>query len=116
MLRNLSRMNSDDQRAVVEVTDGEASTGQCCEKVDLDITDEVVLLAPEPVVGLLLNDNDNVSCLRGGRLVALAAELDRLAALHSPVDVHLEELLVGHDFLALALVATILHVYCLAGS
>ena len=79
--------------------DSELAAGERSEKIDLLLVEEVVLLPPEPIVRLLLDDNDDVARGDARRLVALAAEGDRLAATHALVDVYLEHLLL-RDYLA----------------
>ena len=88
----------------------EFSTGQRSQKVDLGLAEQVVALALEPRVLLFLDDKDDISRLDARRLIALARELDLLAALHSLVDVHLEHFTFLLGFFAVALLASVLRV------
>ena len=82
--------------------DGELTTAQRCQQVDLLFEEQVVLLPPKPLVRLLLDDDDNVPWGDTWRLVALPTERDRLASTHALVDVDLQHLLLRDDLAAIA--------------
>lgn len=82
--------------------DSKLTAAQRSKQVDLLVEEQVVLLAPEPVVRLLLDDNDNVSWSDSWCLVALSPERDRLAPPHTLVDVDFEHLFLGDNFAAVA--------------
>lgn len=72
MLDHLPWRDVDDECAIVEVLDGKLAAGECREEVDLLLDEEVVFLALEAIVGLLLDDDDHVAGGDVGRLIALA--------------------------------------------
>ena len=113
-LDDVSRVNLDLDRALVEVGDDEGSAGEGGQEVDLNLGVEVVALAAERLVGLLLDHNDDVAGLDAGALVRLAGKRDRLALLHALVDKDLEDLALVDDLLADARLAAVLGVDDLA--
>lgn len=115
-LYNLSRDDSDVESVVVEVGDDKLAASQGSEEVNVDLGEEVVSLALEALVVLLLDDYDDVSGDNTGSLVALACKLDLLARLHSLVDVDLEDLALLLGLLAVTLLAAVLGVHDLASS
>lgn len=62
-LDNLSGLNLDEKSALVEMGNLEGATGEGGEEVDLNLGEEVVSLALERLVRLLLNHNHDVSGL-----------------------------------------------------
>lgn len=110
ILDDLAWYEGDDQNPVVEVLDRELSTTKGGQEVDLDRCDEVGALSLEPLVRLLLDDNNDIAWFRAWSLIALAIEGDRLAVLHALVDMHLQNLLFGHHLLALARLTPVLGV------
>ena len=87
--------------------DRELATCQGGEEVDFLLVEQVVFLAFEAVVRLLLDNNDHIAGGDARRLVALPTEVDGLAAAHALVDVHLEHLLLGHDLATIARLALV---------
>lgn len=116
ILDDLSRLDGDVHRTLVEVEDRELSASEGGQEVDVDLGKQVVALPLERRVGLLLDDDDDVSRDRPRRLVRLASERDLLAALHSLVDVNLEHLALRDDLLGVADLALVLLVDDLSGS
>jgi hypothetical protein len=96
------------------VLDSKLATRKRSEQVDLDLGEQVRVFPLEPVVWFLLDDDDDIPGGNTWRLVALTAERDRLAALHTLVDVDLEHLLLRDDLLAIARLALVLVVDNLA--
>ena len=72
----LSGQDVDAEPALVEVLDVDGAAGEGGEQVDLGVVEQVVVLALEARVGLLLDLEDDIAGLDAGGLVALAAELD----------------------------------------
>lgn len=116
ILNNFPWHEPDDQRSIIEMFDSNFATAKGSEKINVKFSDEVVLLALEAFMGLLVNDNDDVSRLYIRGLVTLSVENDGLTAFHALVYVHLENLLLREDLLTLAITATILGVYDFAGT
>lgn len=85
--------------------DGTTSKGR--QKVDLCVVEEVVVLALESLVGLLLNFEHHVTRQHAGQLVTLTAELDLVAVLDTPVDVDVQNLPLDNGLLALATLAAV---------
>ena len=113
-LNDVSRVDLDEDGAVVEVLDDEGSTGEGGEEVNLDLGIKVVALPLERLVRLLLDHNDDVARLDPRRLVRLARERDCLALLHPLVDEDLEDLALIDDLLPNARLAAVLGVDDLA--
>lgn len=93
---------------VVEVLDVDGATGERGDEVELALVEQIVTLAVEPRVGLLLDLEDDIARFYARRLVAVAAELDLGAAADTTVDVDVEDLPVDNGFLAVALLAPVL--------
>lgn len=87
--------------------DRKLSTTQCCQEVDFLLEEQIVLLSLEPLMRLLLNNNNNISRGDTRRLVALSTEVDRLSTAHTFIDMHLEHLLLRHNFLAITRLALV---------
>lgn len=96
--------------SLVEVNDGELSSSERGQEVDLLLHHEIVSPSLEVLVRLLLDRDDDVSWLESRRLVRLALEGDLLARLHALVDVDLEHLSLRVDLLPVALLASALGV------
>lgn len=80
--------------------DSELAACERRQEIDLDPGQEVVVFPLEPVMRLLLNDDNDVSRCYSGCLITLATESDRLAALHALIDMDLKHLLLRDDLLA----------------
>lgn len=109
-LDDFSRNNGDVQSALIEVLNGELSTAKGGQEVDLGLAEEVITLALEPGVLLLLDNNDDISRLNSRSLIALSLETNLLTRLHSFVNVDLEHLALRDRLLAVALLALVLGV------
>jgi hypothetical protein len=96
------------QPTVVQVLDRDRTTSQCGQEIDLGAVVQVVSLALEPVVLLLLDDEHDVSGDDVGALVTLSAKGDLLAILHTLVDGDVENLALGDCLLSVALLAPVL--------
>lgn len=114
MLDNLAGVDSDVKCSLVKVQYRERSASERSEQVKLDLSVQIVALAPEPLMRLLVYNNNNVSRFDSRRLVALARKSNGLTALHALVDVHLEELALRNNLLADANLAAVLLVDNLA--
>lgn len=77
-------------------------------KIDFGVVEEVVALALEAGVGLLLNLEDNIAGLNTRQLIAFAAEFDLVAALDTAVDVDVQDLALDNSLLSVALLAPVL--------
>lgn len=105
---SLARQNVDAEPAVVEVLDVDGATGQGSHELNVAVVQQIILLAGEASVGLLLDLKDDVAGLDAGGLVTLALELDASAAADALVDMDVEDLAVDNGLLAVALLAPIL--------
>ncbi len=94
--------------------DRKLATSKRRQQVHLGLAKQVVALALEPSVLLFLDDENDISRLDAGRLIALARKLDLVARLHALVNVHLEHLALGHGLFAIARLALVLGVDDLA--
>jgi hypothetical protein len=104
----LAREDLDGQPALVEVLDVKSAASERSEEVDLSVVVEVVALALEARVRLLLNLKLHVAWLDAGHLVTLSSEVDLGASLHALVDVDVEHLALDNGLLAGALLALVL--------
>ena len=86
--------------------DGTASKSG--KQINLSLVEQVVILALEAGVGLLLNLEDDITRHDTGHLVTLTAELDLVAIAHTLVDVDVEHLALNNGLLAIALLAAVL--------
>ena len=89
MLNNLTGYQVHNQRAIVQMLDGELPPAQGGQEIDLHVDGQVAVLPLELLMWLLLEHDDDVSRYYVWCLVALARKRNRLAALHALVDVHL---------------------------
>ena len=85
-----------------------SATGKRGEQVDLSLVEQVVVLALEPGVGLLLNLEDNITRKHTRHLVTLTAELDLVAVTYTFVDMDVQHLTLNNGLLTIALLATVL--------
>ena len=105
---NLAGQDLDSQPALVKVLNVDGTAGERSKKVDLGVVVEVVTLALEASVRLLLNLELHITGLDARHLVTLASEVDLGAALHTLVDVNVEHLALDDGLLAGALLALVL--------
>ena len=98
----------DGQPSLVEVLDVDLATGKGGQEVDFAVVEQIVALALETSVRLLLNLEDDIARLNTRELVALATELDLVAALDATVDVDVEDLALDDGLLSVALLAPVL--------
>lgn len=88
--------------------DVDGATGEGSYELDVAVVEQVVFLAGEAGVGLLLDLEHDITSLDSGCLVTLTAEVDLGSASDTLVDVNVEDLAVDHGLLAIALLAAIL--------
>ena len=115
-LDDLARVDLYPQDPVVQVLNVELSSGQRGQQVDLCLDDEIVPVPLEPGVLLLFDDKDHITGLDTGSLIALPWELDLVSALHTLVDVYLEDLALLCRLLGVTRPALVLGVHNLSGS
>jgi hypothetical protein len=104
----LARDDVDGQPPVVEVLNVDLTTSKGGQKVDFAVVEEVITLALEAGVWLLLNLEYDISRLDARKLVAFPTELDLVAALNTAVDVDMQDLALDDSLLAVALLAPVL--------
>lgn len=104
---NLARSNGHSHPPVIKMLNGEATTTKSREKVDLVAIEQVVFLALEPWVGLLLDLKHNITRHDTRDLVTLAAELDLVAVLDTLVDVDMKHLALHNGLLTAAALAAV---------
>jgi hypothetical protein len=85
----------------------DGTTGECGEKVNLGLVEEVVVLALESGVGLLLNFEHDITGHDTRQLITLAAKLNLVAVLDTLIDVNVEDLALDNGLLSLALPAAV---------
>lgn len=105
---NLARGDVDGQPPLVKVLNVDGAAGKSGQKVDLGLVEQVVVLALEARVGLLLDLEDNIAWHDTGHLVTLAAELDLVAVAHTLVNVNVQHLALHNGLLAVTLLAAVL--------
>jgi hypothetical protein len=105
---NLASGDVDGQPPVIEMLNVDGTTGKRGQQVDLGLVEQVVTLALETGVRLLLDLEDNITRHNTGHLVTLAAELDLVAVAHTLVDVNVQHLALHDGLLTVALLATVL--------
>lgn len=86
----------------------DGATAKSGEQVDLRLEEQVVLLALETGVRLLLDLEHHVSGHDAGHLVTLATELDLVSVLDTLVDVDVEDLALDNGLLSDAALAAVL--------
>lgn len=84
------------------------TAGKSGKQVNLGLVEQVVTLALEAGVGLLLNLEHDITGHDTGHLVTLAAELNLVAVAHTFVDVNVKNLALDDGLLAVTLLAAIL--------
>jgi hypothetical protein len=89
------------------VLNNKLTTSERCEEVELHFANEIVLLALEPVMRLLLYNDDHISWFGTWCLITLAGEGNSLAVLHALVYVNLQVFLLRDCLLSLASAAPI---------
>ena len=104
----LARDDIDGQPPVVKVLDVDLTTSKSGQEVDFAVEEEIVALALEAGVRLLLNLEYDIAWLDARKLVAFPTELDLVAALNTAVDVDVENLALNDGLLAVALLAPVL--------
>ena len=112
----LARVDLDPQDPVVQMLDVELSSSQSRQQVDLGLDDQVVPVPLEPRVFLLLDNKDNITRFDSRSLITLAGELDLVSALHTLVDVNLEDLALLRRLLGVTRPTLVLGVHNLSGS
>lgn len=105
---NLARGDVHGQPPLVEMLNVNGAAGKSGQKVDLGLVEEVVVLALEARVGLLLDLKDNIARHDTGHLVTLAAELNLVAVAHTLVNVDVQHLALDNGLLAVTLLAAVL--------
>lgn len=86
----------------------ELATRQRGQDINLDLRDQIVLLPLEPLMGLLLDDDDHISRLSRRRLITLPSKLNRLPTLHTLIDMNLQKLLLRKHLLSFTIRTSIL--------
>lgn len=84
------------------------ATGQSREEVNLSMVEEIIVLALESLVRLLLNFEHHITGEDAGELVTLASELDLVAVLYAAVDVDVQDFALDGRLLSIATLAAIL--------
>jgi hypothetical protein len=84
------------------------TAGKSGKQIDLGLVEQVVTLALEAGVGLLLDLKHDIAGRNTRHLVTLAAELNLVAITHTFVDVNVENLALDNGLLAVTLLAAIL--------
>lgn len=105
---NLARGDVDGHPPIIEVLNVNGTAGKSGKKVNLGLIEQVVTLALEAGVGLLLNLEHDITGHDTGHLVTLAAELNLVAVAHTFVDVDVKNLALNNGLLAVTLLAAIL--------
>ena len=105
---DLAGQDLDSQPALVKVLNVDGTAGERSKKVDLGVVVEVVTLALEARVRLLLNLELHITRLDARHLVTFASEIDLGTALHTLVDVNVKDLALDDSLLAGALLALVL--------
>src|SRR6056300_664153 len=107
-LDGLALVRGDDELTTVEVVDGHLHAAQRLDEGNFLLDEQIIPLASERLVLLLLDDEDDVArnCVR--RLVRFALEDNLLVVSHTLFDVNLEHLLLLDNLLRPAHVALVL--------
>lgn len=90
MFDDFSRNKVDKQCSIIQVFNRNRTSTQRGQEIDFYFCDQVCVLSFEPIVWFLLYDDHHVSRLGTRRLVTFSAELYRLPALHTLVDMNLQ--------------------------
>lgn len=108
-LRNsLARNDIDAEPSVIEMLDVNGTTSKSSDEINVANIEQVIFLASEARMGLLLDLEDNITSLDAGRLITLASELNLGTTSDTAVNVNVEDLSVNNSLLAIALLAAIL--------
>lgn len=102
VLNDFSRHYCNHESAVVEMLDDKLASSERSEEVKLNLINEIVILALESVMRLLLHNDHHVSWLSAWCLITFPSKGDGLAILHSFVDVDLQKFLLWYRLLAFA--------------
>ena len=92
----------------IKVLNVDSTAGKSGKQVNLSLVEEVVVLALEAGVGLLLNLKHDITRHDTGHLVTLTAELNLVAIAHTLVNVDVEHLALNDGLLAITLLAAVL--------
>lgn len=84
------------------------AAGKSCKQIDLGLVEQVVALALEAGVRLLLNLKHDITRHDTRHLITLTTELNLMAIAHTFVDVNVENLALDDSLLAVTLLAAIL--------
>ena len=95
-----------DQCSIVKRFDCFLHPRESLSERDVHLHDKVLAAPLEPVVGLLIEDDDDVTRLEARLLVTLAGEGDLLTVSHALVHLDLEDLPLTVDFSSIALFAS----------
>ena len=112
----LTRNGLDDQRPVIQGSDGLLEAAEGLGDIDVELHDKVDARSLKSGVLLLIQHNDDIARFEPGLLVTLAAEVDLLAVLHALVHCDLKNFALPRDLFAAALLAPQLGVDALAGA
>ena len=86
----------------------DGTTREGSQKVDFSVVEQIIPLALESCMWLLLNLELHVTRLDAWHLVALTTEVNLGAALHTTVDVYVKDLALDDGLFAVALLALVL--------
>jgi len=103
----LAGWNGDGEPSVIEMLNVDGTASKSRQKINLCTVEEVVVLALESLVGLLLNFEHHISGQCARQLVTLTTELDLVAILDTPVDVDVQNLPLDNGLLTLAALAAV---------
>lgn len=85
----------------------DSTASKCGQQIDLRVIEQVVILALEPRVRLLLNLKNNITGHHARHLVTLATEFNLVAITHTFVDVDVQHLALHDGLLTVAFLATV---------
>jgi len=105
---NLAGSDVDGQPPVIKVLNVDSATAERGQKINLGLEEQVVSLALETGVGLLLNLEDNITGENTRHLVTLTTELNLVAIANTLVDVDVKNLTLHNGLLTIALLAAVL--------
>ena len=96
------------QPSLIQVLNEDVPSSKRGNKIDLDAVEQIVTLALESLVWLLLDLENDVTWLNTWLLVALTTELDLVAGLNTSVDVNVKHLSLDAGLLSVTLLAAVL--------
>jgi hypothetical protein len=105
---NLARGDVHGQPPLIEVLNVNGTASKSGKQVNLSLVEEIIVLALEAGVGLLLNLENDIAGHDTGHLVTFAAELNLVAIAHTLVNVDVKHLALNDGLLAVALLAAVL--------